>query len=127
MQEYINQLFSLTIDRFYEHDSDDDLQRFNFNLNAEVEEDNHFYIFNFSIPNVKPDSIDVNVTEKQLQLKGISEQSLEESDSQGNLIQSETQSTSFLRTIDFPEKVDPNSLEKKVENGLLQIKLKKIS
>ncbi|PWU05216.1 MAG: hypothetical protein C5B43_03715 [Verrucomicrobia bacterium] len=127
MQDYMNQLFSMTMDRFSDHNYDDDFQRFNFNLNGEIEEDSRYYVFNFSIPNVKSESIDVSVSEKQLTLKGLSEESVEETDPEGNIIHSETQSTSFLRTIDFPEKVDPNSLEKKIENGILQIKLKKLN
>lgn len=127
MQEYINQLFTITMDRFQEHNYDEDLQRFNFNLNGEVEEDNRYYVLNISVPNVKTDSIDIKVNEKQLQLKGTNEEFVEEKDSKGNVIHSETKSTSFLRTINFPEKVDPNSLDKKVENGMLQIKLKKLN
>lgn len=127
MQEHINQVLKMSLDRFHAHEFEDDFQRFNFNLNAEVAEDNKYYVLNISIPNVKPDSIEVNATERQLQLKGINEESVEEKDSKGNVIQSEMKSTSFFRSINFPEKVDPSSLEKKIENGVLQIKLKKLS
>lgn len=127
MQEYVNQLFTVTMARFNDRRFEEDLHRFNFNLNGEVEEDNHYYVLSIAIPSVKLDSIDVTATEKQLQLKGINEESVEEKDSQGNIIHSEMKSTSFLRTINLPEKVDPASLEKTIENGILQIKLKKLN
>lgn len=127
MQEHINQVLAMNLERFHAHESDNELQRFNFNLNAEVAEDSRYYVLNISIPNVKPDSIEVNATEKQLQLKGINEESVEEKDAKGNVVQSEMKSTSFFRSINFPEKVDPSSLEKKIENGILQIKLKKLN
>lgn len=126
LQEYMNQLVAVTMDRFYDRRFED-LQRFNFNLNGEVEEDNRYYVLNIAIPNVQPESIDVTATEKQLQIKGINQESVEEKDSQGNIIHSEVKSTSFLRTINLPEKVDPTSLEKTIENGMLQIKLKKLN
>lgn len=126
MQEHINQIMEMSLDRFHSHEFDDTFQRFNFNLNAEVEEDDKYYVLNISVPNVKPESIEISATEKQLQLKGINEESVEEKDAKGNVIQSEMKSTSFFRSINFPEKVDPNSLEKKIENGVLQVKLKKL-
>lgn len=127
MQERINQVLTSNLDRFRAHRFENEFHRFNFNLNAKVAEDSQYYVLNISMPNVKPDSIEVNATKKQLQLKGINEESVEEKDDKGNIIQSEVKSTSFFRTINFPEKVDPRFLEKKFENGVLQIKLKKLN
>ena len=75
------------------------------------------------LPGVKPEDLDVTVTGDTLVLSGEKKESSEKQDK--NVWHSESRYGSFRRQVRLPAEVDPDQVEAKYANGVVEIRLTK--
>jgi HSP20 family protein len=87
-----------------------------------TEESDHFYV-RAELPGVKPESLDINVVEGRLVIRG--ERKIETESQNTNYHRRERESGFFRRAIALPAKVDADKVTGGIKNGILTIKLPK--
>jgi HSP20 family protein len=76
-----------------------------------------------SLPGVKPEDIDISITDQVLTLKGESKEEHEEK--QHNYYRRERRHGTFMRQFSLPSEVDSNRAEAQFEDGVLRLTLPK--
>ena len=76
------------------------------------------------VPGIKPDDIDIEVTEDTLSLSGKAERSLEEN--QENYYRMERTAGQFSREFTLPSKIDTDSVDAQAKDGIVTITLAKL-
>jgi HSP20 family protein len=72
---------------------------------------------------VKAGDLDVNITGDTLVIKGV--KSAPEAPDQARFQRREREYGEFVRTVNLPDRVDPDRIEAKLTNGMLRIRLPK--
>ncbi len=86
------------------------------------EDDEHVFV-TAELPGVSKDNIDLNVTEKAVEIKA--QVKSEKSEEEKNEKRITRTFSSFYKYVSLPSAVDPDSAEATFGNGVLEIKLKK--
>lgn len=77
------------------------------------------------IPGVKKEDLDISVTENSVSIKGSTKH--EEKEEKGDYYRCEISSGSFARTVALPSSVDTEKVKATFEDGVLELKIPKIS
>lgn len=88
-----------------------------------IYEDKDHYLLTSELPGVKPEDVDITVTEESITIKG--ERKPEDGGKKANYHRRERESGFFRRVVSLPERVDPNKVEATSRNGILYINLPK--
>jgi len=80
-------------------------------------------VFKAELPGVKPDEVDVSITEDVLTIKG--EHKEEKEEKEANYFRKELRYGSFSRSVRLPASVNSNKAEAVFENGVLTLTLPK--
>ena len=86
----------------------------------DVVENEKGYEVKAELPGVKPEEIELTVSEKTLTLKGQYSSSTKE-DKKGDWLVRETRSGSFGRSVTFAKPIDAGKIDTSYENGVLKI------
>lgn len=89
----------------------------------DVIEEEGAYVVKASIPGIKPEEVEVSVTENMVTLKGEAEEDKEVKEENYHL--RERRFGSFMRTMTLPMAVNPDKAEATHENGVLTLRLPK--
>jgi HSP20 family protein len=85
--------------------------------------DQDHYVLTAELPGVNPSDVDMTVTAESLTIRG--ERPQLESGERANYHRRERESGHFRRVVTLPEKVDPNKVNARHENGILYVTLPK--
>lgn len=91
---------------------------------ANIYETNGEIIAEMSVPGVKPEDIEVTVSNDILRIRGESEETKEEEER--GYWRKEIQSGSFERAFHLPSSIIESSVEAETKNGLLRIRMPKL-
>ncbi len=118
-QEYFDDLFKLStvFDNFFENRG---TAKTNYPL-VNVRDDNDTLTLEAQVPGIKAEDIDVEIIDKTLTISGEKKQSEQE----GSYLRRERAFGKFTKTIKLPYRVDTDSVEASMENGILRLTLSK--
>lgn len=94
-----------------------------FGLALDVAEEEDTFVVKASIPGVKPEDIDITLTENVLTIKGETKEDQEIKEERYHL--RERRFGSFMRSVALPSAVDSNKIEADYDNGVLTLRLPK--
>jgi HSP20 family protein len=97
----------------------------NFNPRIDISEDNDSINVVAEIPGVKKENVKITLQDNILTIEG--EKKKEEEKKEKNYYRSERVFGSFKRSFTLPTEVDADNVEAKFENGMLNIRLKKLN
>lgn len=120
MRTMMDNLFDerfMNLPRLWEHSDE------RANLALDVLEENDKYIVNASVPGVKPEDIDVTVSDNVLTIKGETKEEKEVKEANYHL--RERRVGSFMRSIALPSAVKSDAIEAVNEQGVLTLTLPK--
>jgi HSP20 family protein len=89
----------------------------------DVQERNNQFIIKADVPGVEEDKLDLEIAENRVYISGRIER--EEEKGAGSTYRREREEGEFRREVFLPAKVDPNSVQATLRNGLLTITLNK--
>ncbi len=92
---------------------------------VEMYEKNNNYVIKAELPGVKPEDIDISVTDHNLTIKGEKQASRETK--KEDYYMSEVSYGSFMRSIPLPENVDAGNVEANFEDGMLEVTVPKMA
>lgn len=98
---------------------------FSMGTQVNVEEQGDEVVVTAEIPNIKEDSIKIELSGNQLSLSGKTEDSKEEKNEEGETVYSQSSSRSFAYSVLLPGKLEPGSIEKKFDGNMLEVRVKK--
>ncbi|RLG19162.1 Hsp20/alpha crystallin family protein [Nanoarchaeota archaeon] len=90
---------------------------------SDLRETEDSYILSMEIPGVKKDEISIHATEDEIEVKAESKKLVEEE--KEGIIRKERSYRGFYRKFKLPSKIDPENIEAKYEDGVLEIKMPK--
>lgn len=85
----------------------------------EVAERDGKFMVHAELPGIKPEDVQVELNENDLVIKG--ERKYEHKDESGSVRRTERSYGSFYRSIPIPEGINPDQIDAKFDNGVLQI------
>lgn len=88
-----------------------------------VYEDKDRYLLTSELPGVKPEDVEITVTEDSITIKG--ERKPDDGGNKANYHRRERESGFFRRVVSLPDRVDPNKVEATSRNGILYVSLPK--
>jgi HSP20 family protein len=88
-----------------------------------VYEDKDRYVLTAELPGVKPEDVEITVTEESVTLRGQRKQ--EDGGEKANYHRREREYGSFRRVVSLPDRVDPNKVEATSRHGILYVTLPK--
>ncbi len=91
----------------------------------DVVENDEDYIVTASVPGLKADEIELTMVNNQLMIKG--EMKSDNTIANGRYHRREWRYGRFLRTVTLPGKVKEDDIEAKVQNGVLTVRLPKVT
>ncbi|MGK9368929.1 Hsp20/alpha crystallin family protein [Melioribacter sp. Ez-97] len=97
----------------------------NFNPRIDISEDNDSIHVVAEIPGVKKENVKITLQDNILTIEG--EKKKEEEKKDKNYYRSERVFGSFKRSFTLPTEVDADNVEAKFDNGMLNIRLKKLN
>lgn len=109
----------------------DDFSNFGFNINEnfypriDITENKNNINVSAEIPGVKKENIKITLQDNILTIEG--EKKKETEEKENNFFRSERMYGSFKRCFTLPEEVDSEKIEAKFEDGMLHIKMKKLT
>lgn len=92
-----------------------------------VEEFEDEVVVTAEIPNIKEDSLKIDLRKNRLSLSGQAEENNEEKNEAGEVTFSQSSSRSFSYTVVLPGELDPSTMEKKLDGNLLEITVQKVN
>lgn len=95
-----------------------------FSMPVEISDKGNEFDIRAELPGVKKEDLDIDIEDNFLRINAKKIEETNEEDK--NYKHSEFNYGEFSRTIQFPEEIDINKTEAKLENGVLQIKAPKI-
>jgi HSP20 family protein len=110
------------INRFF---NDYSSQDFNYYPHIDISEDEKNILVEAEIPGVKKENIKITLQNNILTINGEKKKEKEEKDSKRNFFRSERVYGSFTRNFTLPEDINPDSVDAKFDNGILNIKISK--
>ncbi|HEY4524125.1 MAG TPA: Hsp20/alpha crystallin family protein [Candidatus Paceibacterota bacterium] len=93
-------------------------------LTIDVYQTSNFIVIESTIAGVKPEDLDIDITNESVTIKGSREK--EEKISDNDYIYQECYWGRFSRSVILPQEVDPEAAEASMKNGILTIKLPKL-
>lgn len=93
-------------------------------LTIDVYQTPHYIVVESTIAGVKPEDLDIDITNESVTIKGSREK--EEKISDNDYIYQECYWGRFSRAVILPQEVDPEAAEASMKNGILTIKLPKL-
>lgn len=90
-----------------------------FSFDLDVYQKDGTYVVECALPGVKKENIEIQVSGKALTITAHSEELVKEDRPQ--YIYRERQRGEFLRTLSFPEPIDPKKVEAEYEHGILKV------
>ncbi len=120
LRDAMDRLFNESIWSPFALDSE---RREGFVPRVDVSEKEHEVKVRVDVPGVKPEDVNIEVTEDSVTISGSSEKTEEEK--KENYYCIERQSGQFFREFALPARIDPKSVEAKTKNGVVSIVLKK--
>jgi len=106
------------INRFF---SDFHIPDFKYYPHIDISEDEKNIYVEAEVPGVKKEDIKITLQDNILTITG--EKKKEEKDSKRNFFRSERAYGSFTRSFTLPDDINPDSVDAKFENGILNIKI----
>ncbi len=91
----------------------------------DVSEDNNHYMVHVDLPGLTADNVDISVENNVLTIRG--KRDFEHQSEKRNRLRVERVSGNFLRRIAMPENLDPSAVEARFKNGVLEIKIPKLT
>lgn len=88
-----------------------------------VYEDKDRYLLTAELPGVRPEDLEITVTEESVTLRG--QRRPEDGGEKANYHRRERESGSFRRVVSLPERIDPNKVEATSRHGVLYVTLPK--
>lgn len=126
MQTHIDRMFSDSFSRFGKSPRFSDLVRDpGFSPQIDVREEEDQFVIRVDLPGVEDGSVDVHVDGREVQITGKRSDVVTNKDKNGHIIRQERRAGRFSRTIELPEKVNPDKMTAKKENGVFTISLPK--
>ena len=126
MQQEMNQLFGTSFSRFHVSPRFGSLfEGRAFSPSIDVEETADAYLVRVDVPGVSQGTIDVEVQDNVLHIRGETNRETERSESKGQVVRKERFEGRFERSIPLPSEVDAAEVTSEYENGILTIKLPK--
>lgn len=98
---------------------------FNYYPHIDISEDGKNIFVEAEIPGVKKEDMKITLQDNILTITGEKKKEKEEKDTKRNFFRSERVYGSFTRSFTLPEDIDPDSVDAKFENGILNIKISK--
>lgn len=98
-------------------------QQDNWGLSLDVAEEDNNYVVKASLPGMKPEDIDVTLTDNVLTIKG--EMKKDDEVKEENYFLRERRYGAFSRSVTLPAAVDPNQIEAHYDQGVLTLRLPK--
>jgi HSP20 family protein len=95
-----------------------------YNPRTEVAEDENAYYIDVEIPGVKKEEVKITLNNNVLAVSG--EKKPSDNNKNKMYYRNERNYGSFSRSFSFSEKVNPDSVEAKSENGVLSVKVEKL-
>jgi HSP20 family protein len=98
---------------------------FNYSPHIDISEDEKNIFVEAEVPGVKKEDMKITLQDNILTITGEKKKEKEEKDSKRNFFRSERVYGSFTRSFTLPEDINPDSVDAKFENGILNIKISK--
>lgn len=92
---------------------------------ADVYETDDSVVVEMSVPGIKPEDININVTGDTLTVSGETKTEQEENDKKRHYYQKQLRYGSFAQTVSLPSSVDADKADANFEHGVLRISLPK--
>lgn len=92
---------------------------------ADVVDTGNEYKVVVEVPGVPKDKLDVTVTPEGVTIKGEAQSDIREEEKKGGFVRRERSYTKVQRSVSFPEEVDSDRAEAKLNNGLVEITVPK--
>lgn len=89
------------------------------NIPIDIQDEGDRYVVKADLPGLEKDEIDLRADEKSLEIMAESNHEVKEENEK--YVKRERQSRSFRRTVRWPQKIDPESIEAEFEEGVLSI------
>ncbi|SHO44777.1 conserved hypothetical protein [Nitrosotalea sinensis] len=94
-------------------------------MSCDIIDEGDKFMINANMPGIQKDEIKLNITENSVE---ISAQHKEETDEKKkNYVRKERRETSYYRTLSLPEKVSSSKAKAKMNNGILNIEIPKVT
>jgi HSP20 family protein len=91
----------------------------------DISEDEKNIFVEAEIPGIKKEDMKITLQDNILTITGEKRKDKEEKDSKRNFFRSERVYGSFTRSFTLPEDINPDSVDAKFDNGILNIKISK--
>jgi HSP20 family protein len=98
---------------------------FNYYPHMDISEDEKNIFVEAEIPGIKKEDMKITLQDNILTITGEKRKDKEEKDSKRNFFRSERVYGSFTRSFTLPEDINPDSVDAKFDNGILNIKISK--
>jgi HSP20 family protein len=98
---------------------------FNYYPHIDIYDDEKNIYVEAEIPGVKKEDIKITMQDNILTIKGEKNKETDEKNSKRNFFRSERVYGSFTRSFTLPEDINPDSVDAKFENGVLNVKIAK--
>ena len=92
---------------------------------VDIKEENHSYIIHADVPGINPEDIDVSLEEGVLTIKG--ERKFENEEEKEGYKRIERMRGTFFRRFSLPDTVDPEKVEAKCKDGVLEVTIEKLA
>lgn len=126
MRERMDRMFGRTLGRFNSSPVFDDFPRASrFSPDVDLREESDRFVIHVDLPGIDEGKVDVKLRGQALAISGVRTKSEEESSEDGRVHRLERRSGSFTRVMTLPAPVVEDSLETKMDNGVLSISVRK--
>lgn len=97
-----------------------------YSMPVEVEDKDKEFIVKAEIPGIKKEDLDIDLDKNCICIKAKKEESHNENDKEHSYKKSEFRYGEFARTVYFPDEINTENTEAKLENGILEITIPKL-
>lgn len=115
--------FQTMFDELFENQSNTDRSAF-FHPKTDIAESDNAYFVEIALPGIKKEDIQIEVKENRLEVRGERKLNKEEHGKKFHRIESSF--GSFTRSFNLPEKVDKESIQAELKEGILYLELSKM-
>lgn len=92
---------------------------------CDITDEGNKFVVNANMPGVHKDEVNLNVTENAVEISAQHKE--EEHEKKKNYVRKERKEVSYYRILSLPEKVIPSRAKAKMNNGILNIEIPKLS
>lgn len=92
---------------------------------CDIADEGNRFVVNANMPGVQKDEVKLNVTENSIEISA--EHKEEEHEKKKNYVRKERKEVSYYRILSLPEKVIPSRAKAKMNDGILNIEIPKLS